>query len=42
MAERTIKPLKAEERKQQLESANGAADVSIANAETDDLAYVRA
>jgi tetratricopeptide (TPR) repeat protein len=42
MAERTINPLKAEEKEQQLESANSAADAAIANAETDDLAYLRA
>jgi hypothetical protein len=42
MAERTIKPLKAEEKKRQLESAGIAADAAIANAESDDLAYVRA
>lgn len=42
MAERTIKPLKAEEKEQQLENASSAADAAIANAESDDLAYVRA
>jgi predicted Zn-dependent protease len=42
MAERTIKPLKAEEKEKHLESAITAADAAIANAETDDLAYVRA
>lgn len=42
MAERTIKPLKAEEKEKQLESASSAADAAIANAETDDLAYLRA
>jgi tetratricopeptide (TPR) repeat protein len=42
MSERTIKPLKAEDKKQQLESAGTAADAAIANAESDDLAYVRA
>jgi len=42
MAERTIKPLKAEEKERQLESASNAADAAIANAETDDLAYLRA
>ena len=42
MAERTIKPLKAEEKEQQLESASSAADAAIANAQSDDLAYVRA
>ncbi len=42
MAQRTLKPLKAEEREKQLESASSAADAAIANAETDDLAYLKA
>ena len=42
MAESTIKPLKAEEKEKHLESAISSADAAIANAETDDLAYVRA
>lgn len=42
MAERTIKPLKAEEKEQQLESASSAADAAIASAESYDLAYLRA
>jgi tetratricopeptide (TPR) repeat protein len=42
MAERTIKPLKAEEKEKHLENAISAADAAITNAETDDLAYVRA
>ncbi|HWG21327.1 MAG TPA: hypothetical protein VG225_12425 [Terracidiphilus sp.] len=42
MAERTIKPLKPEEKKKHLDNAMSAADAAITNAETDDLAYVRA
>jgi tetratricopeptide (TPR) repeat protein len=42
MAERTIKPLKAEVKEKHLESASSAADAAIAIADTDDLAYVRA
>ncbi len=42
MAESTIKPLKAEEKEKHLESAISSADAAIANAETDDLVYVRA
>lgn len=42
MPERTIKPLKAEEKEKQLANASSAADAAIANAETDDLAYLMA
>ena len=42
MGGRTIKPLKAEEKEQQLESAGSAADAAIIKAESEDLAYLKA